>query len=196
MFPLGSVLFPGALLPLRVFEPRYRVLVDEVIETGTPFGMVLIERGFEVGGGDTRFRVGAVAHPVGVGELEDGTVGLVVRGGARFEVDEWLPDDPYPIADVSQLEDEVGFSPEIDRAHASVRQSLALLSELGEAGILDVEVPDDPVLASWALAQVCPVGPLDQQELLEAPDASIRLHRTMEMADEQSALFRMRLASG
>ena len=196
MFPLGSVLFPGALGPLRVFEPRYLSLVEDVVANGDPFGMVLIERGFEVGGGDARFAVGTVARAAAIGELEEGHIGLVVRGGTRFSVDEWLEDDPYPKAKVAPLDDEVGFSPEIDRAHTAVRQSLALLSELGEASILDVEVPDDPVLASWALAQVCPVGPLDHQELLEAPDAAIRLHRTMEMADEQSALARVRLAGG
>ena len=58
MFPLGTVLFPHALLPLRVFEPRYRTMTAHVMRGDAEFGVVLIERGSEVGGGDIRFDVG------------------------------------------------------------------------------------------------------------------------------------------
>jgi Lon protease-like protein len=197
MFPLGSVLIPGTPLPLRVFEPRYQALVDVTIETGDPFGIVLIERGFEVGGGDQRFGVGTFAHLLGVGDLDGGHRGIVVRGGGRFEVTTWLTDDPYPRAEVEPLDEPPGFSPDIDGAEASVRQALALLSELGhDLGLDQLEVPEEPVAASWALAALCPVGPLDAQELLEAGDAAIRLQLIKEFADDQSALSRMRLAGG
>ena len=61
MFPLGTVLFPHALLPLRVFEPRYRLMTQRVLGADSEFGVVLIERGSEVGGGDTRFGIGTIA---------------------------------------------------------------------------------------------------------------------------------------
>lgn len=198
MFPLGTVLMPGALMPLRVFEPRYQALVDEVVETGEPFGIVLIERGFEVGGGDQRFEVGTEAHVVGVGDLEGGHRAVIVRGGGRFRVVEWLPDDPYPRAEVESIDEPPGFMPDVDGAEAAVRQSHALLSELGhDVGLDDVLVPeDDPVTASWVLASLCPVGPLDAQDILEAGDAAIRLQLIREFADDQSALCRMRLGGG
>src|SRR6185437_15262121 len=72
MFPLGTVLFPHALLPLRVFEPRYRVMTERVLKAEREFGVVLIERGSEVGGGDTRFDVGTVAQIVRAQQLGDG----------------------------------------------------------------------------------------------------------------------------
>src|ERR1700716_2301802 len=72
MFPLGNVLFPHAQLSLHVFEPRYRALAEACLAGDGEFGVVLIERGSEVGGGDTRFSIGTVARIVAAGRLPDG----------------------------------------------------------------------------------------------------------------------------
>ena len=72
MFPLGNVIFPYSAVPLRVFEPRYLTLLDSVSEGSGEFGSVLIERGFEVGGGDQRFAIGTSVRIVGSSDLEDG----------------------------------------------------------------------------------------------------------------------------
>ena len=80
MFPLGSVLFPGALLPLHVFEPRYRQLVKDCLAGEPEFGVVLIDRGHEVGGGDVRREVGAVARDPGGERAPDGRYCLRRRG--------------------------------------------------------------------------------------------------------------------
>src|SRR6476646_946546 len=114
MFPLGSVLLPGGVLPLHVFEPRYRALVQDCLASAEhEFGVVLIERGFEVGGGDFRCLVGTVARMVQVAELDDGRYALVTIGTRRIRVNGWLPDDPYPKADVEDWPDEEDFtSPE------------------------------------------------------------------------------------
>src|SRR3954469_4555233 len=93
MFPLGIVLFPHAVLPLHVFEPRYRAMTRAVLAGDQEFGVVLIERGSEVGGGDVRFRVGTIAHVVQASELSDGRFALAVVGVSRFRVEQWLPDD-------------------------------------------------------------------------------------------------------
>src|SRR4051812_9365869 len=77
MFPLGTVLLPGAVLPLHVFEPRYRALVEVCVAGDREFGVVLIERGNEVGGGDTRTSAGCVARIAEVRELPDGRYLLV-----------------------------------------------------------------------------------------------------------------------
>ena len=105
MFPLGSVLFPGLGLPLRVFEPRYREMIADCLDGDRSFGVVLIERGSEVGGGEVRLRVATVARILDVSLQDDGTLGVFAVGTERVEVLEWLPDDPYPVAIVTPLLD-------------------------------------------------------------------------------------------
>lgn len=105
MFPLGSVLFPGLGLPLRVFEPRYREMMADCLDGDRSFGVVLIERGSEVGGGEVRLRVATVAEILDVSLQDDGTLGVFAVGTGRVEVLEWLPDDPYPAAIVAPLRD-------------------------------------------------------------------------------------------
>src|SRR5438105_15818760 len=106
MFPLGTVLLPSAHLPLHIFEPGYRALVKDVLAGDGEFGVVLIERGREVGGGDARFGVGTVARILQTAELPDGRWLVDAVGTERFRVTEWLPEDPYPLALVEALEDE------------------------------------------------------------------------------------------
>ena len=80
MFPLGTVLFPNAPLPLHVFEPRYRELTETCLRGDGRFGVVLIERGREVGGGDSRFSVGTVARIVEAARTPDGRYLLATEG--------------------------------------------------------------------------------------------------------------------
>jgi len=109
MFPLGSVLLPGMVLPLQVFEPRYRVLVDTVLLADEPeFGSVMIERGNEVGGGDVRATVGCIARIVDFTRHEDGVVTMVAVGTRRITVEDWLDDDPFPRALVADWPDGAG----------------------------------------------------------------------------------------
>ncbi len=103
MFPLGSPLIPFSMVTLRIFEPRYLQMIGECVEQAAPFGVVLIERGFEVGGGDQRSVIGTVAQLVDVSDLPDGELAVVAVGVERIRVLEWLPDDPYPIAPVERL---------------------------------------------------------------------------------------------
>ena len=108
MFPLGTVVMPGQTLSLQVFEPRYRKLVGDVVKGATgpvnEFGIVLIERGSEVGGGDVRFPVGCLTHIVQAQPTPDGRIGLVVAGVKRIAIQEWLSDRPYPYARVAEIE--------------------------------------------------------------------------------------------
>ena len=103
MFPLGCVLFPHAVLPLHVFEPRYRVMMRKCLDGDREFGVVLIERGSEVGGGDIRFDVGTIGHIIQAAEIEDGRLAIAAVGISRLRVTRWLPDDPYPIAEIEAL---------------------------------------------------------------------------------------------
>ncbi|MHB1855083.1 MAG: LON peptidase substrate-binding domain-containing protein [Acidimicrobiales bacterium] len=202
MFPLGTVLFPGMPLPLHVFEPRYRALTRDCLRSGREFGVVLIERGPEVGGGDSRFGVGTVARIVAEAEFPDGRWALVTKGDRRVKIVTWLPDDPYPVALIQSLPEEGGewADPElVRRAERLVRRALALAVELGvdntEIPVLAPAVFDldpDPVVASWQLCSVVPVGPVDRQRLLEA-DGRRRLELLVEMAEAAIDLFAWRL---
>src|SRR4051794_25595423 len=116
MFPLGTVLFPGMYLPLHVFEPRYRAMTRHCVEHDREFGVVLIERGSEVGGDDVRTTVGTIARIMEANELDDGRWVLATAGTRRVKVRQWLDDDPYPRAHVEDWPDEDSDerAPEVD----------------------------------------------------------------------------------
>jgi uncharacterized protein len=198
MFPLGTVLVPSAALPLHIFEPRYRALMTDCLEGEPEFGVVLIERGFEVGGNDERFGVGTVARIQEAGQLPDGRWVILAVGTRRFRVAEWMPDDPYPIALVDTLpeppwrEDHLGSR---SRAEAQVRRALALATELGQpAPPSTVELSDDPVTAAWQLVAVAPLGPMDKQRLLAVDDPGERLTLLANLAEEEAAVLAYRLS--
>jgi Lon protease-like protein len=195
MFPLGTVLFPYALLPLHVFEPRYRLMTRHVLDGDGEFGVVLIERGSEVGGGDTRFDVATVARVVQAAEMPDGRYALTTVGMRRVRVVRWLPDDPYPRAEVEVLDDAPAGTDAHD-ARARVLDALARVTELArrvdprvtEAPALDA----DPVRASYEAAAIAPIGPLDAQRLLATDATGTRLELLAGMIDEHSLEIRAR----
>jgi len=201
MFPLGTVLFPGAFLPLQVFEPRYLALVDECL-AGTPeFGVVLIERGFEVGGGDSRFDVGCVARIVEARELTRGRVGLATVGDRRVRVDRWLDDDPFPRAELADWPDGAVADADVDRLDpvaSALRRVLAMASELGDPvpPVASVELVDDVIGASYQLASLAPVGPLDRLALLASPTPGARLDLLDALLDDAAAVLASRLGGG
>jgi Lon protease-like protein len=199
VFPLGSVLMPTQILPLHVFEPRYRVLMSTLTGLGAPaeMGVVLIERGSEVGGGDVRVGLGTVTHLIEAEELPDGRWVALFAGSHRFRVERWLPDDPYPQAEVDEVADG-GWEPSWDgllrTAEDSVRQAVALAAELGEEGIRPAfELSADPGLAAWQLCALAPLGPLDRQRLLEEDGHGERLAALVEQVDDIAKVLAFRL---
>jgi len=198
MFPLGTVLFPSAYLSLHVFEPRYRELVQVCLAGDATFGVTLIERGSEVGGGDVRTAVGTQARIVEVAELPDGRFALGAVGLERLRVVRWLEDDPYPLAEVEAWPDDppAGGALEqrelAERVVARLRRVLARHAELGaRTAPATVELSDDLGLRSFQAAAVAPLGPLDHQALLAAPsthDRYARLERLL--ADQEDDLHR------
>jgi Lon protease-like protein len=203
MFPLGMVLLPGGVLPLHVFEPRYRQLVIDCLadDTGDPeFGVTMIERGSEVGGGDQRSPVGVVARIVQVKALDDGRYTLIAVGTTRIRVNAWLPDDPYPLADVDEWPDvdtdSDGLPGRVAELTARLADVLALAAELGEVPAdtnLDA-VSNDPLVASYHLAALSPLGPADRYRLLCAESPAQRLDLLAECLDDVEAMLRFRLS--
>ena len=196
MFPLGSALVPFQLLPLQVFEPRYRALVEECLAGDSRFGVVLIERGSEVGGGDVRFDVGTVARILESAELGDGRIGLATVGEARVRVRRWLPDAPYPQAEVEVLED-----PPAGAAELAAREPLAaafgriveLVRALGASVPDDLAIADDPIRAAWEATAMAPIGPLDVVAILREDEPVARIERVVAALADAAELLELRL---
>lgn len=185
MFPLSAVLLPGMPLSLRIFEERYLKLLGDLIGEEQPeFGVVLIERGPEVGGGEKRLPIGTIASVTDIGTL-DQFYGLESIGSQRFRVNAWLPDDPYPMADIDFIPDLIwddSLMPARVHLETKVRQLLAFASEFGDLPYgADTEFSDDPMDACWQLAGVLPVGQLDQIDLLNSQSADELISRTYDV---------------
>ena len=182
MFPLGSILLPSMPLSLRIFEERYLKLLGDLITEDEPeFGVVLIERGAEVGGGDKRLEIGTLASVTDIGTL-DQFYGIESVGAQRFRVNAWLPDNPYPMADVDFLPDLIwddSLMPARVHLETKVRNLLAFASEFGDLQYgPDTELSDDPMDACWQLAGMLPVGGLDQFDLLQSQSAEELISNT------------------
>jgi len=109
LFPLGSVLFPGMLLPLHIFEPRYRLLLQRALQNDQPFGIVLISSGPEVGGAAEPHRIGTTARVVGTTPLPGGRSFIIVRGERRFAIETIDAErEPYLVAQIRYLEEDDG----------------------------------------------------------------------------------------
>ena len=200
MFPLGTVLVPKAVVPLHVFEPRYQTMLADVMAGDRKFGVVLIERGSEVGGGDVRTDVGTVAQVVQLRPIADDRWAVVVAGTERITVDRWLSDNPYPRAEVSAFPDEPGPSVDAQEWKAlqrQMRQVLAGLAELGDTvARATFESGDDPVMGSFQLAGLGPFSDLDRQRVLCTPGVSGRCALLTELLSDVAALARLRLGAG
>lgn len=201
MFPLATVLYPHVAINLHLFEPRYRALGRDLSSGDGRFGIVLISRGSEVGGGEARYEIGTKARVTEALELPDGRWQLIARGEERIRVSTWLPDDPYPVALVHELPD---LLPEVDaadelrtRAERAVKRALTLKAELDEpAHSASIEISSDPVRAGYELAAVAPVTTHDHQRLLEAESAYARLALVAELATEAGDVLLARLGQG
>ena len=160
LFPLHTVLCPGIVVPLHIFEERYRALTRHCLDSGTPFGVVLIRDGREVG--DQRVMalagVGAFAEIRRAGRYPDGRYDLLAAGTGRFTIESVdTAAEPYLVADVTPLEDEVGDEPRAERlAETAISRFVRYLELMrardGEtAEVLDIRVeldasgPDDDV---------------------------------------------------
>ncbi|WP_144877472.1 LON peptidase substrate-binding domain-containing protein [Microbacterium sp. 1.5R] len=189
MFPLGSVLFPYTPLPLRVFEPRYLTMVGQLLDDDDPqFGVVLIERGHEVGGGDRRSGIGTMARLVSVTAGAE-VLHAVAVGTQRFTIEQWLDDDPYPRAEVALLPDLVwndALTPLRTEAEAIVRRVLSLVEGRWDA---DTEISDDPLAAAWQLAAMAPLGEYDQFTLLRSTTVGGLLRQVIDLTLDAEQLW-------
>ncbi len=191
MFPLASVVFPGTELPLHVFERRYQQLTRDVLCGTKEFGICLISRGAEVGGGDERVLVGTKVRVELAAPLEGDRWILVTRGVERIRVLEWLADDPYPKARVEPMPAQGPAAPhdEVVAALSAVKALRRLQSELADGWSMpcvDLKVEHEEATAPWMLCAMAPLSLCDLQALLEVPSNTARLALLRELCDAKT----------
>lgn len=177
LFPLSTVLFPGGPLPLRIFETRYVDMVRSCLRGGTPFGVLLIREGAEVGGTAATFEVGTLARIVDFNPMPDGLLGIICRGEARFRLlSKWRQSDGLNLGRIEPI-----APPPPTRVPERLRHLGDLLRRvLPELGTLYASIPRDFEDAEWVscrLAEILPLEQRDKQQLLELEDPVQRLER-------------------
>jgi len=175
LFPLGTVLFPGGPLPLRIFEARYIDLVRRCLRDGSGFGVVLIRDGVEAGGPALTYDVGTYARIVDFSQQPDGLLGIRASGERRFRIlerrrardglnvadVEWLPEElPQPLPD-----EFAELAPALD----------AILTQVGEPYASLQRHADDAAWVAGRLAEILPIPPAHKQHCLELDDPVERL---------------------
>jgi hypothetical protein len=197
LFPLGTVLLPGFDLPLHIFEPRYRQLVEDLVALpdGSPrrFGVIAIRQGHEVGVDAARdlHAVGCVAEVSAVTSLPDGRYLVESTGLLRFVVRSLQPDlAPYLVASVELLPEPAG--PDAAAEAAAVLTAFDgyadVLTELGVEVREPRSLPSDPVPLSYAIAGSMVLELGDRQRLLEHEDAARRLAAERVLLRRETAL--------
>ncbi|GAC1444267.1 MAG: LON peptidase substrate-binding domain-containing protein [Vulcanimicrobiaceae bacterium] len=180
LFPLNTVLFPGAVLNLHIFEPRYKQMVTECLEGGEAFGVCLIRDGDEAGDPDVMpYEVGTTAEIGDFTQLENGRYYISTVGKRRFRVERVIAREPFLVVDVSYLpEDEIDDAVAIETLVGEIRDVfndyLRLLVEFSGMHA-DVAFPDDPVDASFLIGDALQVADSMKQRLLELSSTEQRL---------------------
>jgi Lon protease-like protein len=199
LFPLGSVLFPGVVLPLHIFEPRYRRMVADLRELPEgeqrQFGVVAIRDGREVGAQSVEsvYDIGCTALISALEANDDGRYSLVTTGVQRFKLLDVDTSGPYLIGEVDFL-DEVSD----EQAESLKTSSTALLLgyQRALAGLRGVragsipELPDDPTILSYLIAAAMVLDLRDKQRLLATPDTTTRLRREQALLRRETLLIR------
>ena len=173
IFPLKNVvLFPGMVLPLHIFELRYREMIGRCIDERLPFGVTLIAEGHEVGDRAQPHTIGTAARIVRVEKLDDGRMNITAVGTQRFRILELRDDHSYLTAVVSHFPVVNGATQRAvelsQRVRPQVIDYVALLSKAANVNLSLDRLPEDPLTLAFLVAISLQVSPKDKQQLLEA----------------------------
>ena len=179
LFPLNAVLFPGSALPLHIFEERYKEMIRRCLEEGTPFGVLLIRKGNEVGEPAEPFDVGTVAHILRVQHLQEGRMNLLCRGGERFRVVKVVSEEPYLVGEVERLaataEGESDTADLADTAAALFGEYYRLYLALSNQWARSLGMPGEPGRLADYIGSRLAVSLWTKQRLLEELSTQKRL---------------------
>jgi uncharacterized protein len=198
LFPLGTVLYPGLLLPLHIFEERYRQLVRELLAGSEPgqFGVIAIRKGRETGvdGVSALYEIGCIAALRQVREHSDGRFDLVAVGTQRFRLVSLEHGRPYLQGAADLLAEDTGDEVAAGGAARAVRRAfhdyLVTLAARGTGEVTIPELPDEPIALSYLVAASMVVDLPHRQALLAEPDALRRLQAERELLSRETAMLR------
>jgi Lon protease-like protein len=198
LFPLGTVLYPGLMLPLNIFEERYRRLVHDLLDGPEPrrFGVIAIRKGRETGvaGISALYEVGCTATLREVAEQEDGGFHLVTVGTQRFRLVSLDDSQPYLQGEVELLEEEVGDEAAAGLAAQAVQRGFrGYVEALASRETVEVsvpELPDEPLLLSYLVAASMILDLPVRQQLLAEPDAERRLGAERTLLARETTMLR------
>jgi uncharacterized protein len=198
LFPLGAVLYPGMLLPLHIFEERYRQLVRDLLDGAEPrrFGVIAIRKGRETGidGVHSLYEIGCTATLRRVEEREDGQFDIVSVGTRRFRLLTLDRTRPYLQGEVEMLADEPAdpaeAGPAVRVIQAAFREYLDALTEWGGATVRLEDLPDEPELLSFIVAAAMVIDLPERQAMLAEPDTLRRLAMQRALLSRETAMLR------
>lgn len=203
LFPLELVLFPQMVLPLKIFEARYRLMISECLKNDAPFGVVLLQSGDSVLEGRAEAEpprpsmVGTLARISEVSRLEDGDGMLLITtvGTERFRLLEYRNDKPYMTGDIETWPDESEDMEEgviedtVGRVRLVFEQYLRLLMDMAGKRIQSLDIPADPAALSFLVPNWLHISVNDKQKLLEAPGQRSRLETELQILEAETAFF-------
>ena len=198
LFPLGAVLYPGMLLPLHIFEERYRQLVRDLLDGPEPrrFGVIAIRKGRETGidGVHSLYEIGCTATLRRVDRHEDGRFDIVTVGTRRFRLLELDETRPYLQGEVELLAEEPAdpavAGPAVRVIQAAFREYLDALTEWGGATVRLEELPDEPELLSFLVAAAMVIDLPERQALLAESDTVRRMAMQRALLSRETAMLR------
>ena len=198
LFPLGTVLYPGLVLPLHIFEERYRQLVRDLLDQPEPrsFGVIAIRKGRETGidGVAALHEIGCTATLREVTPHQDGRFELVTVGTRRFRLLGLDHSQPYLRGEIDLLAERAGDEATAALTAAAVRRAfreyLDVLATRGAARVHVPDLPDEPVLLSYLVAASMIVDLSDRQALLAEPDAAGRLAAERALLARETSILR------
>jgi uncharacterized protein len=198
LFPLGAVLYPGMLLPLHIFEERYRQLVRDLLEQPEPreFGVIAIRKGRETGidGVHSLYEIGCIATLRRVDELEGGRFDLVTVGTRRFRLVALDQTLPYLQGEIELLAenavDQAAAAPYVRAVQVAFRVYLDALTERGGATVRIEDLPSEAVLLSFVVAATMVIDLPERQGLLDEPDTVRRLGAERALLARETAMLR------
>jgi uncharacterized protein len=191
LFPLPTVLYPGVPLPLHIFEERYQQMFARVLGDDRRFGVVAVAEGAEIGGHDAYQPVGCLAEVRNVRPYPDGRMDVLCQGVSRFEVTGVSQASPYIVAEVAVLPEQAGrgAGAAAVRARWLFARYVALLLRLAGEETEQIEVPDEPLAASYLVAAGLQVDLADKQRLLAAESGAERLRAACSLLRRELALL-------
>ncbi len=199
LFPLNTVLFPNMPITLHIFEERYKQMMNQCIANSSPFGVVMIRQGSEVGRTAETYQVGCAAHIAQVQPLEDGRMNMVALGKERFRIESLHHDLPYLRGEIVEIELDTTMKGDIGRItdllRAAITEYLTVLSSVGDVEFKVDKLPDSPLELAYLSATLLQAPNERKQELLEINGADQLIREVYDTCRREISILRAMLSS-